>query len=57
MMNDGYWVVSVDRESGRATTEFVADSDEAWQHSIDIETPAVYTTVVQRRIPRERKRT
>jgi hypothetical protein len=56
-VSEGYWVVSVDRETGRATTEFVADSDEAWQHSIDIETPAVYTTVVARRIPRERTRT
>jgi hypothetical protein len=49
-MADGYWVISVDRETGRATTsELFTDADEAWQHSIDIQDPATYTTVVNRR--------
>lgn len=53
-MSDGYWVVSVDRESDDATSQFVADADEAWQLSIDIADPATYTTVVGRRItPKE----
>ena len=51
-MPDGYWVISVDRETGRATTsELFTDSDAAWQHSIDIQDAATYTTVVNRRTP------
>lgn len=50
-MSDGYWVISVDRETGAATTsELIDDADEAWQRSIDSETPGVYTTVVGRRV-------
>lgn len=52
-MDNGYWVISVDRETGIATTsELFADSDEAWQHSIDTETPETFTTVVKRISPR-----
>lgn len=51
-MADGYWVISVDRETGRATTsELITDTDEAWQLSLDLQNPATYTTVVSRRIP------
>lgn len=47
----GYWVISVDRESGTATTSpLFSDADEAWQHSLEIEDPATYTTVVPQRI-------
>ncbi|MBU8841178.1 hypothetical protein [Mycolicibacterium goodii] len=50
-MADGYWVISVDRETGRATTsELITDTDEAWQLSLDLQNPATYTTVVSRRI-------
>lgn len=50
-MADGYWVISVDRETGRATTsELITDTDEAWQLSLDLQDPATYTTVVSRRI-------
>lgn len=49
-MSDGYWVVSVDRRSGRAnTSELFTDRDEAWQHSVDIEDADTYTTVVSQR--------
>lgn len=49
-MSDGYWVISVDRATGKATTsELFADSDAAWQYSIDIENPATFTTVVSRK--------
>lgn len=49
-MGSGYWVVSVDRESGVATTSpLFSDADEAWQHSLDIEDADTYTTVVPRR--------
>lgn len=47
---DGYWVVSVNRATGHAvTSELIADADEAWQRSIDTESPNVFTTVVGRR--------
>lgn len=55
-MSDGYWVISVDRETGQATSELVMDADAAWQRSIDIETPANYTTVVPRRISSTRQK-
>lgn len=41
-----YWVIVVNRETGRATSEFVSDKDEAWQRSLDLEAPETYTTVV-----------
>lgn len=55
-MSDGYWVISVDRETGHATSELIMNADEAWQRSIDSETPATYTTVVPRRIGSNRKK-
>jgi len=51
-MSDGYGVGSVDRKTGRAISEFIMGHTEAWQRSIDIETPTTYTdytTVVPRR--------
>lgn len=55
-MSDGYWVVSVDRETGEASTsDLFSDADAAWQHSIAIESPGTYTTVVARRTVRPRK--
>lgn len=53
-MTAGNWLVTVDRETGAATTELVASSDDAWQRSIDIEraNPRMFATVV-RRIARE----
>ncbi len=50
-MGDGYWVISVDRATGVATTsELIADRDEAWKLSVGLETPEVFTTVVPRRL-------
>ncbi|BEL41771.1 hypothetical protein [Mycobacteroides abscessus] len=47
----GYWVISVNRETGQASTsDLFDDADSAWQHSIKIETPEIYTTVVARRV-------
>ncbi|MBE5477825.1 hypothetical protein E3G68_005158 [Mycobacteroides abscessus] len=47
----GYWVISVDRETGQASTsDLFDDADAAWEHSIAIETPQIYTTVVDRRV-------
>ncbi|WP_158240360.1 hypothetical protein [Mycobacterium hubeiense] len=52
-MSVGFWVISVDRESGRATTSpLIADRDEAWQYSLDIQDEDTYTTVVPRRFKR-----
>lgn len=43
----GYWLVTVNKETGSASTEYVVDSDEAWQRSIDVEKqyPHVFATV------------
>lgn len=47
---DGYWVIVVDRKTGKAkTSRLYHDADEAWQRSIAEEKPTVYTTVVGRR--------
>lgn len=44
-------MISVNRETGQASTsDLFDDADAAWQHSIKIETPEIYTTVVARRI-------
>lgn len=49
---DGYWVVSVDRATGAATTsDLIEDRAEAWQLSVELEEPRVFTTVVPRRRP------
>jgi len=49
-VSEGYWVVSVDRDTGDASTsELFTERDAAWQHSIDIETPATFTMVIKRR--------
>lgn len=40
-----YWVVSVNRETGSATTVFIADKDTAWQLAVDMGDPNTYTTV------------
>ncbi len=50
--DDGYWVVSVDRATGAATTsDLIEDRAEAWQLSVELEEPRVFTTVVPRRRP------
>lgn len=50
-MGSGFWVVCVDRATGKATTlPRILDQDEAYQRSIDIEDQATYTTVVPRRV-------
>ena len=54
-MTDGYWVVTVDRASGRATTSpLFSDKDEAYRHALDMETPEACTTVVARRTAKSR---
>lgn len=46
----GYWVISVDRQSGVATTsELILDRNEAWDLSVELQKPGVFTTVVARR--------
>lgn len=47
---DGYWVISVDRATGRATTsDLFTDSRKAWELSIELQQPGTFTTVVPRR--------
>ncbi len=47
---DGYWVIKVDRKTGKATTSrLYRDADAAWQRALDLESPVLYTTVVGRR--------
>jgi hypothetical protein len=54
-MTDGYWVVSVERASGRATTSpLFSDKDEAYRYALDTETPEACTTVVARRTANSR---
>ncbi len=48
--DDGYWVISVDRQSGVATTsELILDRNEAWDLSVELQKPEAFTTVVARR--------
>lgn len=52
-MAAGYWVVRINRATGEATTEpLIDDRDEAYQLSLDLETPETATTVVPRRTPK-----
>lgn len=47
---EGFWVVSVNRKTGKATTSrLITDRDEAWDESIKRARPTTYTTVVGRR--------
>ncbi|WP_157680484.1 hypothetical protein [Mycobacterium dioxanotrophicus] len=49
-MSDGYWVVSVNRDTGEATTsERITSKDEAWEEAARREQPNIFTTVVPRR--------
>ncbi|WP_165608715.1 hypothetical protein [Mycolicibacterium conceptionense] len=49
-MSDGYWVVSVDRDTGEATTsDWIDDKDKAWEEATRLERPNIFTTVVPRR--------
>ena len=50
----GNWLVTIDRETGTATTEFVESADEAWQRSLDLENanPKLFSTVIRRVAPR-----
>jgi hypothetical protein len=45
------WVVTVNRQTGEATTDLWDDDDTAWQRSLDIEreNPLLFSTVVRRR--------
>jgi hypothetical protein len=46
----GFWVVSVERATGRATTsELIMDATVAWQLSLDLQNAGTFTTVVPRR--------
>lgn len=48
--DDGYWVVSVDRETGEATTsDLIIDRDTAWTLSLKLEIPNTFAMVVPRR--------
>jgi hypothetical protein len=47
---DGFWVISVNRKTGKTTTSrLITDRDAAWSESIKRARPTVYTTVVGRR--------
>lgn len=46
---DAYWVVTVDRATGRARTELVVDADTAHTMAIRANTASVFATVVGRR--------
>lgn len=47
---EGYWVISVDRKTGRAkTSRIFLDANTAWAESIKRATADSYTTVVGRR--------
>lgn len=48
-MDDGYWVVSVERSTGRATSELFTDHDEAYRHALATQTPDVCKTVIARK--------
>ncbi|MCV7289139.1 hypothetical protein H7J87_27810 [Mycolicibacterium wolinskyi] len=49
-MSDGYWVVSVNRDTGEATTsDRIDDKDKAWEEATKLERPNIFTTVVPRR--------
>lgn len=48
-MADGFWVVSISRATGEASSQLILDRDEAYQRSLDIETAQTATTVVARR--------
>ena len=50
-MNDGYWVICIERTSGRATTtaHLFSEHDDAYQQALDTKTPEVCMTVVARR--------
>jgi hypothetical protein len=45
------WVVTVNRQTGEATTDLWDDDDTAWQRSLDVEreNPLLFSTVVRRR--------
>ncbi len=47
--NGGYWVITVDRRTGKATTSHLfRDKDKAYDYALDTETPEIYTTVVRK---------
>ncbi|MBN3458382.1 hypothetical protein JNN96_30540 [Mycobacterium sp. DSM 3803] len=49
-MADGFWVVSVNRDTGEASTsDLIADKDTAWEEAARRERPDIFTTVVPRR--------
>lgn len=55
-MPDGYWVITVDRETGKASTEpLVTNRDDAYQLSLDLETTETATAVVPRKIAPRRQ--
>jgi hypothetical protein len=45
---DGYWVVCVDRASGRVIAELCSDHDQAYRYAVGARSPDVWTTVVAR---------
>ncbi len=48
-MTEEYWVVTIDRASGHATTsQLFSDHDQAYRHALDTQRPDVCTTVVAR---------
>ncbi|MGA7050820.1 MAG: hypothetical protein WBZ37_06015 [Mycobacterium sp.] len=48
-----FWVITVDRASGAATSELVDGRDEAWSQSLDIDSDTKFSTVIRKSPPRE----
>jgi hypothetical protein len=49
-MSEGYWVISVDRDTGEAITSGrIDDKDKAWAEAAKLERPNIFTTVVASR--------
>lgn len=49
-MSNGFWVISVNRDTGTATTSpLITDKDEAWAEAERLEQPGIFTTVVPTR--------
>lgn len=55
-MADGFWVITVNRDTGAATTsDLITDKDKAWEEAARLEEPGVFTTVVPTRHGAQRR--
>lgn len=57
-MASGFWVISVNRATGTATTsDLITDKDKAWEEAEKLEEPGIFTTVVSTRHGAPRRNT